>query len=385
MDSVSKRCVLGKSRNEIGCLAYREWERSMPPMVDVDSVEERGVTISSAGKGWGSGSGEWPAADAKRECEASAHGRICLRLLRCPCGGLVCVSHGNCSQCARGVPVRDGVLQLFVADDSFYEGRYTAQTKLSEERIRSLAIRSLLPFVNYGYLSRCLEAIPRGGVVVELGAGGGVRLFGQRFRAVAVDLSQASLAAVPVEYAGRIRGNATSLDIAPGSCDAVVSSCFFEHMATGKKEALLAAIASWLRPRGRIVMLFDTLSESPPMKRLRRSPELFEQCFIQHDGHVGLESVQANLDWFERAGFVLEEGIGLNRLLQHLPVLQWVEPYEDVIWGMGFLARGARAVSDRPVLNRLYTGGVHLFDLTLGRALPTSWSRLYLGTWRKTA
>jgi SAM-dependent methyltransferase len=300
------------------------------------------------------------------------------------CASPSCGSCGLCSACGHAPAVEDGVVQLLEATDSFYEGSYMTQVHFDERALRRASGRWVLPFVTFGYLKAIVRWVAPGSRVLELGAAAGIKLAGERYKVTAVDLSQAGLALAPETYLHRLQANILELELVPESFDAIYASCFFEHFTPEQKRELVARLHRWLRPGGRLVLLFDTESANPLFRWFRKSPELYQRCFIEHDGHVGLEPAQTNLNTLSEGGFRRLQGVGLNRSLQHLPVLGWIEPYgERFPWVRRASAAGAW-LNRRRIPSRLYTAAIHLYDLSLGRVFPLSWSRLYLGVWERT-
>jgi SAM-dependent methyltransferase len=305
-------------------------------------------------------------------------------LIRCPeCGGAICGRCGECGKCGRTVPSEGGVLRFLARDDHFYEGAYRAQVHLDEASLRGPAGRLVLPLVNFGYLKLILDAVPRGSRVLELGCGAGMRIAGERYRVTALDLSRASLLGTPDSYRHRIQADALNVEFLPGSFDAAFGSCFFEHLAPPLKSLLLEKLFRWLKPGGTLVLLFDTESGNPLFRWLRKDPELYRKCFVEHDGHVGLEPVSVNRELFREKGFVLRRGIGLNRTVQHLPVYTWMAPYGSPHRWVLRLSRLSGRIGDSAAGSRAFTTAVHLWDITAGRLFPLDWSRLYLGCWKR--
>lgn len=304
----------------------------------------------------------------------------------CPeCGGGLCAKCGECEYCGRSFLADNFIVDVLRRNDDFYEGAYDATVRFGMRDVRQLSTRILLPFVQYGYASTVFRTVPWGSKLLELGAGGGVRLFSEAYRAYAVDLSLASLKNVPDSYSGRIRADVARLELKPRTFDAVVASCFFEHFTADAKGELLAKVWRWLKPGGYVIFLFDVESANPIFRYARRDARLYREAMVEHDGHVGLESVDVNLEHFRRAGYRHVRGIGLNRTLQHLPVYIWLAPYQIHSHAFRLGARIAEVVSKNRSLNRLFTAAVHSWDLSIGRVFPESWSRLYLGVWQRPA
>jgi cyclopropane fatty-acyl-phospholipid synthase-like methyltransferase len=91
--------------------------------------------------------------------------------------------------------------------------------------------------------------------VLELGCGRGVpatRELARRHRVTGVDISavQIELARHHVPEAGFVHGDATELEVAPFSFDAVVALFLFGHVPIEEQAGLIARIGSWLREGG---------------------------------------------------------------------------------------------------------------------------------------
>jgi ubiquinone/menaquinone biosynthesis C-methylase UbiE len=94
-----------------------------------------------------------------------------------------------------------------------------------------------------------------GSEVLELGCGRGVpvaRELARRHRVIGVDISavQIELARHHVPEASFVHGDATELDIADRSLDAVVALHFFGHVPRHEQGQLIGRIARWLRSGG---------------------------------------------------------------------------------------------------------------------------------------
>jgi cyclopropane fatty-acyl-phospholipid synthase-like methyltransferase len=99
--------------------------------------------------------------------------------------------------------------------------------------------------------------------VLELGCGRGVpttRELARRHRVTGVDISavQIELARHHVPEAGFVHADATELQVAESSLDAVVALFFFGHVPNEEQPELIARIGLWLRPGGYLLSTFGT-------------------------------------------------------------------------------------------------------------------------------
>ena len=109
------------------------------------------------------------------------------------------------------------------------------------------------------YTQLLLDELPPGADVLDLGCGAGgptTRALAGRFHVTGVDISAQSitLARQNVPGARFIESDMAGLDLPPGSFDAVAAFFSTIHVPRQEQPALLARIASWLRPGGLLVM-----------------------------------------------------------------------------------------------------------------------------------
>jgi SAM-dependent methyltransferase len=109
---------------------------------------------------------------------------------------------------------------------------------------------------------RDLDArLPDAADVLELGCGRGVpgtRELARRHRVTGVDISavQIELARHHVPEASLVHADATELDIANGSLDAVVALYLFGHIPADEQRGLIGRIALWLADGGFFLATF---------------------------------------------------------------------------------------------------------------------------------
>jgi len=302
-------------------------------------------------------------------------------LLCCPgCGDFVELDprRGRC-RCGWRANWNGRILDCMAEEDGFYEGKYNAEIHFDLARLARPAGRLLLHFLVYGYYESILRFVPRGARILDVGCAGGADLLAQWGRVTGLDVSFRAAAAAARRYPCVIRGDVRRLNFAPGSFDAIVSSFVWEHLEPEEKDLLLENFRCWLRPGGKVVLALDVESRNPLFQWARRRPELFQQAFIDHDGHCGLETASAALKRFSNHGFLIRRRHAMNRTpLQHLPVWGWFGPYGKDYPALRFLTKLGDAITSHRTAHRAYTGGVQLLDDTLGRLLPEDWSRLLL-------
>ena len=104
------------------------------------------------------------------------------------------------------------------------------------------------------FLTRVLERIPEGGVVLDLGCGAGLITaeLTTRTRVVGVDIStgQLALARRNATAASLVRADMTEVAFAPEAFDAVVAFWTLIHVPRVAHPSLLGRIHAWLKPGG---------------------------------------------------------------------------------------------------------------------------------------
>ncbi len=256
--------------------------------------------------------------------------------------------------------------------DDFYEGRYNNRMRHIPRGDGFLATLPLR-IVMQSYPTTVLAEVPKGATVVEIGCAGGVAWFGRRYRMIGMDLSLEALRLASEDYAFVLQCDATRMPLANASVDAVISSCLFEHLTIAQKQALLAEAARVLRPGGKLVFLYDLWTENPLIAGYRDvDPDRYTRMFLDHDGHLGYQSVDENRAHFRAAGLRIDREIFHERT----PVLGnsvWKKFSEWPGW-RGTLGRVCAALSSGafrlPALALLSAT-----DATLGRLFPQRFAR----------
>jgi SAM-dependent methyltransferase len=305
----------------------------------------------------------------------------------CPDDRTVLVTHSaatsHCPTCKRDYPVTRGVHRLLATTDPFYEDAYHNHTAYLP---RGEALWQVWPLwlINSGYLWTVREHVAAARTVVELGCAGGVRYLGRRYRMIGCDVSASSLEALADVYETLLQVDALrSIPLCNESVDAVVSSCFWEHVPPERKLGLARECARVLRPGGKLVFLYDVETQNPLIERYkRRDAATYQRLFLDGDGHVGYESPEENCSVFEAAGLSVLEHRGLEKT-----PLQPASVYDKLAEFGGGLApvfRLGRALGKQPLFYP-YTGLLRLLDTAVGPRLPERWARIALVVCEKPA
>ena len=177
------------------------------------------------------------------------------------------------------------------------------------ERNTCLAMMAISPRCRFGSFSRAIRPtvageLPAGSHVVEIGCAGGIDWFGRRYRMIGLDLSE---------------------DRSADRCAALRTSRFSATRPACRWQAqrrwghqLVLVRAPLLRRQSRISAREPSRAEARRQGRLllrhhdgqpghqRRTgehrPDLYQTLFLDGDGHVGYETVDANRQHFTQAG-----------------------------------------------------------------------------------
>jgi SAM-dependent methyltransferase len=257
--------------------------------------------------------------------------------------------------------------------DSFYEGTYQNQVKFIPTSEKWHAV---WPFwmINSGYMWTIRKYVKEKSTILDLGCAGGIAYFGKRYNMIGADLSLESLSKAREYYQNCFMADVTqSMPLASKSVDAIISSFFWEHLDSNQKEQLLAECERILRPGGKIIFLFDIETQNPLISIAKKMDySLYDKEFLAQDRHIGYESIKTNLEYFLKK-FRLLELKGLEKTPFQSPSVYCKLRH----WKGGFVVLG--------ILNRLlnirilfyaYTFFIRVIDETLGRCLPSNWSRI---------
>lgn len=256
--------------------------------------------------------------------------------------------------------------------DGFYEGKFNNRTRyvpLSDNWFATLPLRIVLQ----NYPTTIAAEVPKGATVVEIGCAGGVSWFGQLFRMIGLDLSQAALQLAAKDYELALQCDATLMPLADCSVDAVISSYLFEHLSDSQKTALLSEAFRVLKPGGKLIFLYDLATENVLIAGYRQADlHRYKRLFLDNDGHLGYRSVDQNRDFFRHAGFRIKREI-FNERTPFLSNSVWKKFADWPGWRGRIGQIGDTLTSGMmhlPMMAALY-----VIDATIGRMFPKSHAR----------
>jgi len=279
----------------------------------------------------------------------------------------------GCRACGRGYPVESGVVRFLDHRDPFYEGRFVGGIPWVPRRDHAPWSWPLW-LMAAGYVWAVRRHVPAGSRVLEIGCGGGFRYLSHRFRTVGLDVSVSSLARLVDAYTACVQADLTNgIPLPAGSIDAAISSFVWEHILPHQKPGVLAELRRVLRPGGKLVFLYDVDGRHPLYRRMQAAdPALFQEVLIDREGHAGWQTAAQNTAAFEAAGFRVIEHRGKEKLLIGPAMYDKVHN-----WPGGFRRLAKVGLQFRYGWRfHLYNAASRVFDESLGRLLPQSWSRV---------
>lgn len=261
----------------------------------------------------------------------------------------------------------DGVPAAPAHHAHFYEGRW-AEPDLSAGSLRNWAVKKQRFFL------RRLRG--QSGRVLDLGCGGGWKLFTKVGPVVGVDISRESLRGAAHLYAAVAVADLECLPFADASFDFVVSSDVLGHVPPDKKSSVLREIVRVLKPGGRTLHYIEAESQDPLMAFARRYPDLYQEHIVGTEGHEGMEPPQRMFQRFREVGLrpIREEAAyRLFMYVERMPLL-FDNPYKKrsrTLTAFVFLAGlAARWTLLAAVANLLVALALEVGD----RLLPQSWA-----------
>jgi SAM-dependent methyltransferase len=280
--------------------------------------------------------------------------------------------------CGRHYPIEDGVIR-FIDRDAFYENRYLPGMLKFSPNEHTPWGRILLYLVSMHYFWYIRRYIPSGSKILDLACGSGMRYLTTRGAVAGLEVSLSSAREAAKIYDLGLQASAMQIPLDAQSVDAVVSRFFFEHVPVSDKRPLLAEIRRVLQPGGWLITLQDCECNNALWKWAKKDPELFQQWFIENDGHFGLMLVSENLALLRESGFDVIKYYASNKTpLVSLPMLEWMQPYRSKSMMANIGLAAASYISRSKVLNTAYTLSTTLIDDIVERFLPVDKARYLL-------
>lgn len=278
-------------------------------------------------------------------------------------------------------PVEQGIIRFLKKKDDFYEGAYLATVKWLPKSEKWYHAWPLWGITNR-YLWKVRKYIPKGSSVLELGCGGGVKYFSSRYKMIGLDLSFKSLQNVPSDYEYKIQADALNLPLSNDSVDAIISSCFWEHIEPALKHKMLNEFYRILKKSGKILFYYDIDTVHPYISAFKtKHPAEYKKQFIDKDGHLGYQTVQENESIFTANNFRVIKHFGVEKtLFLQVSVFTKMQYLSGLT---GFYAKMLKKLLSFKLINLPYLYLTVLVDATIGRLLPMNYSRIIMSLCEK--
>jgi ubiquinone/menaquinone biosynthesis C-methylase UbiE/uncharacterized protein YbaR (Trm112 family) len=267
-------------------------------------------------------------------------------------------------------------IPVFEGLDEFYENRWSS-TDTSTGNLRNILIKKQRFFVNQ--LKR------QQGNVLDLGCGGGWKLFTQVGPVTGIDLSHGSLKIAGEIYNQVVQANWTKLPFTDNSFDIVVSSDVLGHVPFAEKEQVFSEIARVLKPGGLTLHYIEANSSDPLMQWCKKNPDLYQKYVIDTEGHIGMESARDTMERFRSQNLEPVSEQGVYRLLMYLnrvPLLLDNEYRDKSPLIAAIVVLSKILLSNKLtelIANLMLAGLIEISD----RLLPENWSNGVLVSYRK--
>lgn len=208
-------------------------------------------------------------------------------------------------------PIDDGIVRFLEKNDDFYEGAYTATVNWMPSSERWFHVWPII-LLHSGFVNAVRKEVNAGATILEVGCGGGIKYFQKRYNVIGLDLSFESLKGSP--YAVKLQGDATNAPLPSNSVDAIVSCSFWEHIPVESKIDMLKEFKRILKKNGKLIFFYDVETNNKSILKLKRvNPILYNNIFIEKDGHLGYHTPDENREIFENSDFFVKKHFGKER------------------------------------------------------------------------
>ena len=192
----------------------------------------------------------------------------------------------------------------------FYDGRWP-EPDYTSGSLRNWLVRKQRFFL------RRLPRTPQARVL-DLGCGGGWKLFTRAGQVVGIDFSCQSLTGARSLYYGTTAGDLASLPFQDESFDLVVSSDALGHIPLESKQQAIAEIYRVLKPLGRTLHYIEAEGDDPLSRFAKADLSLYQRYITGPEGHEGLEPPAVTFRRFRTAGFRPVRETGAYRMLMYV-------------------------------------------------------------------
>lgn len=257
------------------------------------------------------------------------------------------------------------------SDDKFYENVYTRQIHYTPGK-NLLKNWGFFHLVQGGILGEIKKSINYGDKVLDIGCAGGIKWLGFYAQTIGLDISFTSLVKAMECYNIAVQTDIEIIPFKNSSFDLIYGSYIFEHLLPEVKEKFLKEAYRVLKPKKKLILQFDTLSNNWLTRFALKNPEAYKRGFIDIDKHVGLEPLSTTIQRFENNGFKVNKIIKFGTtILQYEPTYNWLNiSYGKTVPWVRFLGK-----TTRKIMKNRYTGIALEFFITIFDKLINPFSK----------
>jgi len=271
-----------------------------------------------------------------------------------------------CKKCRKIYPIKDGLICFLKRKNEFYENHYIRQTNFLPNKnwVKNWIFFNL---VQSGILGEIKKNINHQSIVLDIGCAGGIKWLGEYANVIGLDVSFGSLLKAKQFYGSAIQTEVKKLPFQKSSFDLIYGSYLFEHLSGDEKELFLKEARRVLKPKGKLILQFDTLSKNRLYRFASRDPQSFQRGFIDIDQHIGLEYALKAISRIKNNGFkiVKIKKFGTT-ILQYEPTYNWLnEAYGKSIFWVKLLGKVTKKIANNKYLGPLMEFYITLFDKSI--------------------
>jgi SAM-dependent methyltransferase len=166
-----------------------------------------------------------------------------------------------------------------------------------------------------------LRHIPRGSKILDIGCGGGRPVLSDLGEVTGLEPIESLAAQARRIYPKVVGGFAQKMPFADNSFDVAVSTDILGHIPFEFKDGVMAEIFRVLRPGGKTLHLAEADSDSWLVRIAKREPEAYRKAWVEIPDHLAMETVEAQVSRFKKAGFVMDKVIPVQGILPECGVI----------------------------------------------------------------
>jgi ubiquinone/menaquinone biosynthesis C-methylase UbiE/uncharacterized protein YbaR (Trm112 family) len=269
--------------------------------------------------------------------------------------------YAACSKCASKYPIKNEIVCFLNKTDEFYENHYIRQIHYMPRKnfLKNWIFFNLMQSGIIGEIKRNTKP---GDFVLDIGCAGGIKWLGTYAQTTGFDISFASLVKAKEFYKNAVQADIETLPFRNNSFDVVYGSYIFEHLLPKSKDDFLKEAYRILKPQGKLILQFDTLSENWLTRYALRDVYAFKKGFIDVDRHIGLEYPSKAVSKIRNSGFkIIKTNKFGTTFFQYEPTYNWLnKAYGQSVFWISFLGKFSKKIAGNK-----YLGPITEFSITL--------------------